>query len=40
MTEIFKNWKENYQHVGKCIAEHRMQFCGVAGALECPIVGM
>ena len=38
IAEIFQNREQNYQHVEKCIAEHRMRFCCIAGALERPIV--
>ena len=40
MAEIFQNREQNYQHVGISIAEHHMRFCGIAGALERPIVGV
>ena len=40
MAEIFQNREQNYQHVGISIAEHRLRFCGIAGALERPIVGV
>ena len=30
---------KNIEHVGICIAEHRIQFGYIAGASECPIGG-
>ena len=39
-NEIFLNQEQNIEHVGICMAEHHMQFCCIAGALECPIVGV
>ena len=38
-NEIFLNQEQNIEH-GICIAEHHMQFCCIAGALERPIVGV
>ena len=38
MAEILKKREQNYQHVGKCIAEHRMRFSCIAGSFEHPIV--
>ena len=40
MAEIFQNREQKFQHVGKCIAAHRMRFSYIAGAFERPIAGV
>ena len=37
MAEIFQNRERNIEHVGIFIAEYRMGFPSIAGALEDPI---
>ena len=40
MADIFQNQEQIFQHVGKCIAAHRMHFSGIAVALKQPIAGV